>query len=342
MYNSEIKKIINLEVIMDYSAAPGLTGTLPAVKTGVKRKLNIAELFTVKSLRVLKPYMFLLPALLILGFWLYKPLINTFYYSFTKWTMLPGTKPEPVGFANYLKLFGSKDFGTAVKNTGFYIVMLLPFSVVIPLILANVTNSMKGRMKNVYRALFFFPMIMAGVSTATIFRWLLNPGTGLVNILLNKTGIIDGSISFFTQEETAKWAILLITGWKMIGFSTVIFSAALTGTDKSYYEAASLDGSRKIRKFFDFTVPLISPTILFMVMMSILFASQWTFAYIDILTNGGPYGTSTNIYYEMYKYGFSSMNVGMSSAAANLFLAVFGVIAAVLTTVSKKLAFYDN
>ena len=290
----------------------------------------------------LKPYLFLLPTLLLLGFWLYRPLVSTIYYSFTKWSMLPGTEPVWVGLTNYSKLIGSKDFGIAVINTGFYIAALLPFSVAIPLVLANITNSMKGKAKNIYRTIFFFPMIMAGVSTSTIFRWLLNPGTGLVNVVLNQLGLVKGSISFFTQAETAKWAILFITGWKMIGFSTVIFSAALTSVDKSYYEAASLDGASKHRRFFDFTVPLISPTILFMVMMSILFASQWTFAYIDILTQGGPYGTSTNIYYEMYKYGFSSMNVGMSSAAANMFLAVFGIIAIALTAVSKKLAFYDN
>lgn len=306
--------------------------TRSSSRSGLMRKISFAA----------RPYLFLLPALLLLGFWLYRPLINTFYYSFTKWGMIPGTTPEWVGFSNYLKLFTSKDFGTAVANTGFYIAALLPFSVIIPLILANITNSMKGKAKKVYRALFFFPMIMAGVSTATIFRWLFNPGTGLVNVVLNALGIADGSISFFTQESTAKWAILFITGWKMIGFSTVIFSAALTGVDKSYYEAAALDGASNTRRFFSLTVPLISPQILFMVMMSILFASQWTFAYIDILTQGGPYGSSTNIYYEMYKYGFSNLNVGMSSAAANTFLFVFGIIAIALTSVSKKLAFYDN
>ncbi len=333
-YNSDTAKRSVPKGLGSVLPAPGAL-CAPAVRG--KR----ARLFS-RAVRVAKPYALLLPALLLLAFWLYRPLVGTFYYSFTKWGMLPGTQPTWVGWDNYLKLFGSKDFGRAVMNTGFYIVALLPFSVVIPLSLAYLTNSIKGKAKNIYRAIFFFPMIMAGVSTSTIFRWLLNPGTGLVNTLLNKLGLWEGSISFFTQESTAKWAVLLITGWKMIGFSTVLFSAALTGVDASYYEAAALDGSSKLRRFFDLTIPLISPTILFMVMMSILFASQWTFAYIDILTAGGPYGTSTNIYYEMYKYGFSNLNVGMSSAAANAFLAVFGVIAAALTALSKKLAFYDS
>ena len=308
-----------------------------------KETALLKETIRKKQLRAnLTPYLFLFPSLLVLGFWLYRPLVNTFYYAFTSWNMLPNTKPVFIGLGNFTKLFRNKDFGVAISNTAFYTLFLMPFSVVFPLFLANITNNMKGRMKSVYRALFFLPMIMAGVSTATIFRWLLNPGTGLINNILIKIGLTTENISFFMEADKAKWVILLITGWKMIGFSTVMFSAALSGVDKSYYEAASLDGADKFQRFKDFTVPLISPTIMFMVMMSILFASQWTFAYIDILTGGGPYGTSTNIYYEMYKYGFSQMNVGISSAAANLFLFVFGAIALYMTRLSKKLSFYDN
>ena len=289
-----------------------------------------------------KPYLFLLPALCLLGFWLYRPLANSFYYSFTRWGMLPGTTPEWVGLDNYIKLFSNKDFGTAVRNTVFYTSGLLPFSVVIPLLLANATNNMNNKAKNIYRALFFLPMIMAAVPTSTIFRWLLNPGTGLVNVALAGLGLGSGHSAFFAQESTAKWIILLITGWKMIGFSTILFSAALTNIDKNCYEAAALDGASGIRRLFDFTIPLISPTIMFMTMISILFASQWTFAYIDILTRGGPFGTSTNIYYQMYVYGFNNLNVGMGTAAANMLLLIFGVIAILMTAASKKLSFYDS
>ncbi|PWA10339.1 glycerol-3-phosphate ABC transporter permease [Pueribacillus theae] len=290
----------------------------------------------------LKAYLYLLPALLLLGIWMYRPLLSTFNLAFYQWGMVPGTTPVPVGWDNFVRLFSSKDFGISVSNTIFYTVGLLPFSIIIPLFLAVATHNMKGKMKNVYRAFFFIPLILAPVSVGAIWRWLFHPSNGLVNIMLVKLGVIEKNIAFFSDPLFAKWLVLLITGWKMIGFSTIMFSAALTGISKDYYEAVSLDGANTLQQFKDITLPLLSPMILFMVTMSILFSSQWSFAYIDILTAGGPFGTSTNIYYEMYKYGFSNLDVGMGSAAAVLFFIVFAFIALALNMLSKKYAFYDN
>ncbi|WP_342048767.1 carbohydrate ABC transporter permease [Bacillus sp. OTU530] len=295
-----------------------------------------------KKRNSLKPYLYVLPAFLLLGIWMYKPLILTFMLAFQKWGMIPGTTPKPVGLENFVRLVNNKDFVTSIGNTIFYTVGLLPFSVIIPLFLAVVTNDMKGKIKNVYRAIFFIPMILAPVTVSAIWRWLFHPANGLVNILLMKMGLIDQNIAYFSDPRFAKWIILFITGWQIVGFSTIMFSAALTGINRDYYEAASLDGASRFKRFKDITLPLLSPTIIFMITMSILFSSQWTFAYIDILTTGGPFGTSTNIYYEMYKYGFSNLNVGLSSAAALLFFIIFSIIALILNYFSRKFAFYDN
>lgn len=219
---------------------------------------------------------------------------------------------------------------------------MLPFSVVIPLFLAAATQNINPRAQKIYRAIFFIPMIMAPVSTAVIFRWLFNPSSGLINLLLMRLGIVDQGIAFFADPKLCRVIILCISGWKMIGFATLMYSAALTGVNGEYYEAARMDGAGETRRFFDITLPLLSPTTMLMLMMSVLFSSQWTFAYIDILSQGGPYSTSTNIYYMMYKFGFSDMNVGMSAAAAALFMVVFGLIAIVMQWANKKVAFYDN
>lgn len=306
------------------------------VLKNIKPKINKGILYK------LKPYIFLLPALMIIGYWFIRPLIETFFYAFTKWSMVPGTTPVFVGLQNFIKLLGTPNFYTAIKNTLFYIVGMLPFSIIIPLFLAVATDDLGDRAKKIYRALFFIPMIMAPVSSATIWRWLFHPSNGLITKVLIGLGITDSGIAFFMDANWAKVIILLITGWKMIGFSTIMFSAALTGVDTSCYEAASLDGSTGFRRFKDITLPLISPTVVFVLMMSILFASQWTFSYIDLLTSGGPYGTSTNIYYEMYTYGFTDLNIGMSSASAMLFLLIFGIIAFGLMKFSKRISFYDN
>jgi len=295
-----------------------------------------------KIARRLKPYLYLLPALVLLAIWMYRPLLYTFYLAFHRWSMVPGTEPVFVGLDNFARLLKNKSFGDSIGTTVFYTVGLLPFSIVIPLLLATVTHHMEGRMKNVYRALFFIPMILAPVSVGAIWRWLFHPSDGLINLALLKLGIVHAPIAFFSDPVWAKWGILFITGWKMIGFSTIMFASALTGINREYYEAASQDGAGSVGKFFHITVPLMSPMIIFMLTMSILFSSQWTFAYIDILTTGGPYGTSTNIYYEMYKYAFSNLNAGFSSAVALLFFVVFGAISLLLNGLSRKFSFYDN
>jgi multiple sugar transport system permease protein len=292
--------------------------------------------------KALNPLWFLLPALLILVFWIYYPFIKTIYYSFTQWNLMPDTSPVAVGINNYKLLLSLSDFRKALLNTLWYIIGMVPFSVIIPLILAIVTENLSNRAKNIYRALFFIPMIMPPVTVSTIWQWLFHPTNGLINHVLINLGIIDTGINFLNDEKTALLSIIVIAGWKMIGFSTLMFSAALTGIDKSYYEAAELDGSSKLRQTVTITLPLISPTVLFMMMLSILFTAQWTFAYINVLTQGGPGGATTNIYYLIYTYGMKSFNVGMSSAAAITFFILFGIISLIVTRINNRLEFYDN
>ena len=290
----------------------------------------------------IKPYLFLLPAIGLIIFWTYKPLLQTLQYSMYKWSMVPGTVPEYVGFQNFVKLFHNKDFVPALKNTLIYILGMLPFSIVLPLFIAAATQDLNEKAKKIYRAIFFIPMIMAPVAVSIIFQWLMHPSNGLVNHLLQTMGLTGESIAFFADQKFARLMIILISGWKMIGFSSLMFSSALSGIDTQYYEAAKLDGAGSIRRFFDMTLVLLSPTAMLMLMVSVLFSSQWSFAYIDVLTQGGPFATSTNIYYMMYKFAFGDLNVGLCAAAATLFLVLFGIIALTMQRLTKKYAFYDN
>lgn len=302
---------------------------------------------TPKKVRRLKgflitPYLFLLPALVPLAFWVYKPLFQTVGLSFYKWSMVPGTEPIFVGIHNFSHLFSNEQFLPAFLNTLIYIVGMLPFSIILPLLIAVWTNDLKGHVKQVYRTLFFLPMVMAPVATSVIFQWLLNPGNGLINAVLLRTHITSQQIAFLNDPHFARLAIILISGWKMIGFSVLLFSAALSAIDSQYIEAAQLDGASRFRRFWDFTLPFLSPTIMFVLTLSVLFTSQSTYAYIDVLTQGGPFSTTTNAYYLMYQFGFSNMNVGLGAAAGIIFMVIFGVIAIVLQALSKRLSFYDN
>lgn len=293
-------------------------------------------------LRKLKPWLYLLPAIVSIGFWIYRPLIQTFRLSFFEWNMLPTSPKEYLGLDNYRLLFNLPDMGQALVNTLIYTVGVLPFSLLVPLAIAISTDSVGKRARNLYRALVFVPMIMAPVAVSSVWSWLMNPMGGLVDHVLVSLGIVHDPIRFFSDERWAIWSITFITGWKLIGFSTLIFSAALTGMNKEYIEAAKMDRANRRQIIWHVYLPLLSPTIMFMAMLSTLFASEWSFSYVNVLTQGGPINSTTNIYYLLWTYGFKTFSVGLSSAAAVLVVLGSAAIAWGFMRLSNKLSFYDN
>ncbi|MGO4537684.1 carbohydrate ABC transporter permease [Paenibacillus sp. 2TAB19] len=290
----------------------------------------------------IKPYIYLLPALVSIGFWIYKPLLQTFQLSVYQWNLLPTSPKQYVGLKNFTNLFNLPEMGIALWNTLIYTVGIIPFSLIIPLIIAIATDNIGRKASNVYRALIFLPMIMAPVAVSSVWRWIMHPTNGILNKALVDWFHLSEPIRFFTDEHWAIWSITFITGWKLIGFSTLIFSAAMTGINKEYIEAAKIDRANGFQIIWHVLLPLLSPTILFMAMMSTLFASEMSFSYINVLTQGGPFNTTTNIYYLLWTYGFQSFNIGASSAAAVVFFLGFGVLAWLFMKLTKKLSFFDN
>ena len=289
-----------------------------------------------------KPYLFIAPAFLLIAYWLYRPLLENIQLSFYDWNMVPGTEKEYVGFDNFIQLFNHKDLPIAIRNTLFYMVTILPFSLIIPIIVSAATQNLNRKAQVFYRTLMFVPMMISPVAASVVFQWLLHPTNGLINHVSMNLGLIDDNISFFSDAFWARVCITMISGWKIMGFATLLFSSGIGNIDKRYYEAAKLDGAGKFKMFFTLTLPLLSPTIMLMLMLSVLFSSQWTFAYIDVLTSGGPFGQSTNLYYIMYDFAFANSNVGLSAAASLVFLIIFGIIALILQYFNRKLSFYDN
>lgn len=295
-----------------------------------------------KQRNYLQPFIYLLPSLVLLGFWLIKPLLETIRYMFSSWNMLPGTEPTFVGWANFTRLFNNPNFQTAMVNTFYYILMMIPFAIIIPIFIAAATQNMSPRARRIIRYFIVLPIIIPPVASSTVYRWLFHPTNGLVNQLLVNLGILNQGIRFLWDPDYARTMIAIITGLRMVGYCTLIFLAGISGINKTYYEAATLDGAGQFRQFKDITLPLLSPTIIFVFMLCILFANQWSFTYIDVLTEGGPFGQTTNLFYLMYEYAFKQADVGIASASAMFYLIVFGCIAYVLTKLRSRFAFYDN
>ncbi|KRF42834.1 carbohydrate ABC transporter permease [Paenibacillus sp. Soil787] len=295
-----------------------------------------------RSLRWTMPWLYLLPAILSIGFWVYRPLLQTVRLSFYEWNMLPTSPQVWMGLKNYRLLFQLPDMSQALLNTLIYTVGVIPFALVIPLAIAIATDNIGKRSRTLYRALVFVPMIMAPVAVSAIWSWLMNPMGGLINKMLMALHLVQDPIRFFSDSHWAIWSVTFITGWKLIGFSTLIFSAALSGLNKEYIEAARIDRAGRWQIIWHVLLPLLSPTIMFMAMLSTLFAAEWSFSYINVLTQGGPMNSTTNIYYLLWTYGFKTFSVGSSSAAAVVVVLGSSLIALGFMKLSNKLSFYDN
>ncbi len=182
----------------------------------------------------------------------------------------------------------------------------------------------------------FAPFLIAPVAGAAVWQWLLDPGAGIVN------RIIGSDRNWIQDADTAQFVIIVITGWHFLGFAVLVVSAGMAGVDASYQEAAEMDGASKWQIDRWIVLPLLSPTLVFLALMTVLLSAQWTFPLIDTLTQGGPSRSTTNIYYLLWDYGFRTFDAGLSAAAGIVLFLGFGALAGGLVWLSEKVAFHDD
>jgi multiple sugar transport system permease protein len=288
----------------------------------------------------LTPLFFLAPALITLAVWHYWPLIESFRLSFYEWNLLPTSPPVLVGLENYRRLLELPEMGIAALNTVFYTLGLLPMTVALPLAVALSSRGIGGRAGAIYRALIFMPMIIAPVVVAVLWRWLLNPDHGAVNQALGLFGL--SPIAFLQDPRTALLSILFITGWKLVGFSALLFAAAIANIDRALIEAARLDGASEWQVSWRIFVPLLSPVIALIATLTLLHGAQWSFVYINVLTQGGPLQATTNLYYLLWDYGFGNFAIGWSTAAGMVLFAVFGAVALLSMHFSRSRIHFES
>ena len=268
--------------------------------------------------------------------WTYRPLLQAVQLSTLSWNLLPTTPATPVGLQNFRDVLTSPDLGDAVGTTLVFVVGLLPFTVGLPVVIALAARRVRGRARTIYQGLVFAPMLVAPVASAAVWQWLLDPGSGAVNRALGL------QVNWLSDPAGAQVAIVVITGWHVLGFATLIVTAGLTGVDDEYAAAAAVDGARPRQITWRITLPLLSPTLVFLTLMTILLSAQWSFPLIDTLTQGGPGTSTTSIYYLLWEYGFRSFDAGRGAAAGLVFFVVFLAVAWVLVTVSDRLSFHDD
>ncbi|RGE19214.1 carbohydrate ABC transporter permease [Leucobacter sp. wl10] len=289
----------------------------------------------------LSPYLYVLPALALLITWTYAPLARTFELSFSDWNLIPTQPKTPVGLGNYASVLSLPELRQALWNTLLYTGAFLVISVALPVVFALLSRRVSGRAKTVFQALIFVPFLVTPVATGAIWRWLFAPEGGAIPAVARTLFGIEMD-NVFRDPSASMIAVIVIVGWQMLGFGVLVIAAGLSGISPDYAHAASTDGASGRQITWRVTLPLLSPSIVFLALMTILLSAQWTFPVIDLVTQGGPSGSSTNIYYLLYEFAFRNFDAGIAAAAGVLFFIAFGLIAFVFVELSERLSFHDN
>lgn len=265
----------------------------------------------------------------LLGFLVFTagPVLAAVYFSVTQYDVV--RPPVLIGLGNYTRMLEDPLIAKSLYNTLYYAAISIPLSIVFSLLLAVLLNQ-QALGNALYRTAFYLPSIVPVVANTVLWIWLLQPQWGLVNYLLALFGIRGPA--WLASITWAKPALIMMAVWGS-GTSMVIFLAGLQGIPESFYEAASIDGAGALQKFFRITLPLLSPTIFFQIVMGIIGSFQvFTTAYI--MTNGGPVNATLFFVLYLYRQAFVHLNMGYASAMAwLLFLIVF-----VLTIAQLRLA----
>lgn len=271
-----------------------------------------------------------------LAFYLY-PFFATLYYSFTNFTGVGN--PKLTGFANYSALFHDGLFRTALFNTFYYTAFEVPLSTIVAIGLAMLLN-MNVRGRAFYRTLFYIPSIVPVLASSIIFVWIFQPSFGVVNSLL--LGVHIHGPAWFFSIAWSKPSFILLGLWGL-GQPMVIYLAALQGVPAEMYEVASLEGAGPLQRLRNVTLPMISPVILFNVVLALVLSIQY-FVQADVIENpAGSPGTSTMffvIYY--YQQAFTYLHLGYASAMAFMLFVLVMIITVVLLKSSSGWVYYEN
>jgi multiple sugar transport system permease protein len=260
---------------------------------------------------------FLAPSLVVLlGFWI-GPMLGTAWVSLLDWNLIG--EPAFAGLDNYAELLGDKDFHAALGHTALFIALYLPVVVVLGLGVALLLDAKLPGL-TLYRAAFFLPVISSWVAISLLWKWLLNPADGLVNRMLALAGL-DGP-GWWTDADWAIPSVVFASVWKDVGYVGVILLAGLQALPKDVLQAAQLDGASRWRQLRSVTLPMLSPSLFFVTVISLI-NSFHVFEQVWVMTGGGPGGASTVVVEQIVRYAFSYGRIGYASAMS---IVLFGVI----------------
>ncbi len=274
------------------------------------------------------------------SWYFYYPICKLIQISFTDWNLL-NERWNYVGLKNWIWLFngsGTKHLLNSLRVTVLYSIGELTITLLGGLLFALIFGRL-NKSFSIMRAIVFMPKYVAMSSAAVVFLWILNTDTGILNYLLNCVGL--PSVDWLGNRNTALISVLMLTGWRAIGYGMMIYLSAMIGISRDYYEAASLDGATAAQSFFKITLPMLSPTTLFLFVTTFI-SSMKVFQSVDILTSGGPYRATEVFVYTIYKYAMEDFRMDRASVVAIAFFVLLLIVTASTFKVSNRSVHYDS
>ncbi len=279
--------------------------------------------------------LFIMPALIPMAVFWIGPVLYSVGMSFTDWDMI-SDHFNFVGFYNYISLIGQHDFTEVLWNTLAFALGTVVPSIVLGLLAALALNLAK-RSSGFYRAVIFAPYITPMVAVSIVWSWIFEPRVGILNYLLGFLGI--HGIEWTQSMDTAMLSVIIVTVWKQIGWTMLFYLGALQKVSTNLLEAAAIDGADSVRRFFSITLPMISPTTFFLLIITTINSLQ-AYDQIQVLTQGGPAGSTRTLLYYFYQEAFESFNTGKASSVAVILVILTALLSLIEKRASKNSVYY--
>jgi multiple sugar transport system permease protein len=279
---------------------------------------------------------FLLPNLIGFLVFTFLPVLAALLISFTNWDLLrPATW---VGIDNYVRLTQDPLFHRVLRNTVVYVFGTVPIQMILALLIALALNQrIPGQ--TFFRTAYFMPVVASTVAVALVWRWIFHADFGLLNSFLFMIGVTNPP-NWLSSTRWALPAIIIMSIWQQIGFSMVLFLAGLQGVPVTLHEAAKIDGASSLQRFWFITIPMLSSTTFFVLVISIINSFQ-VFDQAFIMTEGGPANATNTLVFNIYRYAFQFFQMGYAAAMAWVLFAIIFVVTLIQFRYQKQWVYYE-
>ncbi len=282
-------------------------------------------------------YLFILPTFIGFVLFILYPIVESIRISFMDYSLLRGS--EYIGLENYADILSDRRIRTVYGNTVVFTLFAVFFNAGVGLLLAVALNRrMSLFIRNLYRSIFFFPLLVAHTYIAVIWRFLYQKDTGVINYYLGQIGIAP--VPWLSQAGWSMAAIIILDVWKNTGFAMLVFLAGLQNIPNEFYESAQLDGANERQIFSRITLPLLSPTIFFILVIFMIGALQ-VFDTIMVLTEGGPGDSTRTVVMYIFEKAFQRFDMGYAAAISMTLFAVILVLTLIQFRISRRWVHYE-